>query len=77
MALAIIGSDNGMLPVRRQAIIRTNATILSIKPQGWFSEIVVKMQKFSFKEMHLNISSAEWRPFCLGLNVFNDHQVVI
>ena len=24
---------------------------------------------FSFKKMHLKISAAKWRPFCLGLNV--------
>ena len=27
------------------------------------------MQKFSFKKMHLNISSGKWRPFCLSFNV--------
>ena len=30
--LAIIGSDNGLSPGRRQAIIRTNAGILLIGP---------------------------------------------
>ena len=28
-----------------------------------------KILKFSFKEMHLKMSSAKWRPFCLGLKV--------
>ena len=28
-----------------------------------------QIQKFSFKEMRLQMSSAQWRPFCLGLNV--------
>ena len=45
--LAIIGSDNGLSPVQRQAIIWTNDAILWIRPQGtYFSEIVVKIQKF-------------------------------
>ena len=30
------GSDNGLPPGRRQAIIWTNADILSIKPQGTY-----------------------------------------
>ena len=55
-----IGLDNGLSPVRRQAIIWTNAYILSIRlyRQGtYFSEILFKSQKFSFKEMHLKMSS--------------------
>ena len=37
--LTIIGSDNGLSPGRRQAIIRTNAGILLIRPLGTnFSE---------------------------------------
>ena len=68
--LTIIGSDNGLSPVRRQAIIWTNAGILSIEPLGTnFSEILIRIQAFSFKKMHLKMSSAKWRPFCLGLNV--------
>ena len=67
-----IGSDNGLSPVRRQAIIWTNAAILSIRPQEtYFIEILFKIQKFSFKRMHLDMSSAKWRPFSLGLNVLN------
>ena len=33
-----------------------------------FSEILIEIHTFSFKEMHLKMS-AKWRPFCLGLNV--------
>ena len=67
--LTIIGSDNGLSPGRRQAIIWTNAGLLLIEPLGTnFSEISIGIQRFSFKEMHLNMSSAKWRPFCLGLN---------
>ena len=68
----IIGSDNGLSPGRRQAIIRTNAGILLIGPLGTnFSEILVEIRIFSFKKMGLKVSSAKWRPFCLGLNVLN------
>ena len=68
--LTIIGPDNGLSPGRRQAIIWTNAGILSIGPLGTnFSEILIEINTFSFKKMHLKMSSAKWRPFCLGLNV--------
>ena len=68
--LIIIGSDNGLSPGRRQAIIQTNAGKLLIGPLGTnFSEILIWIQTFSFKKMHLKMSSAKWRPFCLGLNV--------
>ena len=67
--LTIIGSDNGLSPGRRQAIIWTNAGILSIGPLGTnFSEILIAIQTFSFRKMHLKMSSAKWRLFCLGLN---------
>ena len=69
--LTIIGSDNGLLPGRRQAIIWTNTGILLIGPLGTnFIEILIGIQTFSFKKMHLKMSSAKWRPFCLGLNVY-------
>ena len=68
--LTIIGSDNGLSPGRRQAIIWNNAGLLLIEPLGTnFSEISIEIQTFLFKKMHLNMSSAKWRPFCLGLNV--------
>ena len=47
--LTIIGSDTGLLPDLCQAIIRTNAGILSIGPLGTnFSEILVKMYTVPF-----------------------------
>ena len=68
--LTIIGSDNGLSPGRRQAIIRTNAGILLIGTLGTnFSEILSEIHTFSFKKMHLKMSSGRWRPICLGLNV--------
>ena len=43
----IIGSDNGLSPVRRQDIIWTNAGILSIGPLGTnFSEILMEIKYF-------------------------------
>ena len=68
----IIGSDNGLSPCRRQAIIGTNAGILLIRPLGTnFSEILIEILIFSFKKMSLKVSSAKRRPFCLGFNVLN------
>ena len=68
--IIIIGSDDGLSPDRRQAIIWTNAGILLIGPWGTnFSEILIGIQTFSFKKMHMKMSSAKWRPFCLDLNV--------
>ena len=68
--LTIIGWDNGSLPGRRQAIIWTNAGILLIGPLGTnFSLILIEIHKFSFKKMHLKVSSAKWRLCCLGLNM--------
>ena len=63
-----IGSSNGLAPERRQAITWTNAEpvtwtnagLLSIGPLGTnFSEIWIKIQKFSFTKMHLKMSSAK------------------
>ena len=59
-----IGSDNGLSPIRRQAIIWTSAWLLSIEPLGTnFSEILTRIRKVSFTKMHLKISSAKRRPF--------------
>ena len=70
--LTIIGSDNGLSPGRRQAIILTNAGIFLIGPlRANFSEILIEIHTFSFNKMHLNMSSAKWRQFCLGLNVLS------
>ena len=67
---SIFGSDYGLSPGQRQAIIQTNAGILLIWPLGTnFSEILIEINTFSFKKMLLKMSSGKWRPFCLGLNV--------
>ena len=68
--LAITGSDNGLSPGRRQAIIWTIAGILLIGPMGTnFSEILIGIQTFSFKKMHFKMASAKWRPSCLALTI--------
>ena len=68
--LTTIGSVNGLSPGRRQAITWTNVGILLIWPLGTnFSKVLIKIPIFSFKKMHLKVSSVKWRPFCLGLNV--------
>ena len=67
--LTIIGSDNGLSPGRRQAIIWTNAGMLIIRTWGTnFSEILGEIHSFSFSKMHLKMSSAKSRLFGLGLN---------
>ena len=69
--LTSIGSDNGLSPGRRQAIIWTNAGMLLIRTLGTiFSELLNRNSHISpFTKMHLKMSSGKWRPFCLGLNV--------
>ena len=58
--LTIIGSDNGLSPGRRQAIIWTNTGILLIGSLGTnFSEILIKIYIFSFKKMHSKMSSGK------------------
>ena len=71
--LTIIGSDNGLSPERRQAIIWTNAGILLIGPLGKnLSEILIEIQTLSLKTFEnvvcemLLISS---RPPCVKLRI--------
>ena len=77
--IKIIGSDNGLSPGRRQAILWTNDGILLIEPiRTNFSEIWTEIHTF-FQKMRLKRSSAKWRPFCLpqcmdwiGFHLYND-----
>ena len=59
--LTINVSDNGLSPGWRQAIIWANAALLSIRHLGtnFFGEILIKIQIFSFMEMHLQMSSGK------------------
>ena len=68
--ITIIGSDNGLLPGRRQAIIWSNAGIFLIRTVGTnFCEILSKIHAFSLKKIHFKMSSAKWWQVWLGLNV--------
>ena len=58
---------NGLSPGRRQAIIWANVEILLIGTLGTnFIESLSNIYTFSFKKMHLKMSSAKWRQFCFG-----------
>ena len=58
--LTITGSDNGLSPGRRQAIIWTNDGILLIGPLGTnFSEILIEIHTFSFKKTYLKMLSVK------------------
>ena len=68
--LTIIGSDNGLLPGRRQTIIWTNAGILLIESlRTKFSEILIEIYAFLIQENAFE--NIVWRmaATCLGVNV--------
>ena len=68
--LVTIGTDNGLLPVQHQAITWTNADLQSVRPwRTYFNKILFETREFSFKEMHLKLSSAKRKPFYLRLNI--------
>ena len=71
--LTIICFDNGLSPRRCRAIIWTKAGILSIRTlETNFSEILSEIHIFSFAKIHLEMSFAKWRPFCIGINVWKN-----
>ena len=70
--LTKIGSDNGLWPGRRQAIIWTNDGILFIIAlRTNFNDILIEIHTFSFKKIPFKMSCEKWRPFCLGPTVLN------
>ena len=70
--LAIIRSNNGLLPGRSQAIIWIIAGILLIQILGPnLSRILSETHAFLFKKMHLKMLSTKWWAFCLCFNVLN------
>ena len=74
--IIIIGSESGLSPDWRQAIIQNNDGILLFGPLGRnFSEISVEIYSFSFENMPLK-ASGKWRPSCLGLNILSRPQCV-
>ena len=68
----ILGSGNGLLLVRHQAITWTKYGLLSI---GWlgtkFGEIKIIKVLFPSKTIHFKMLSAKWQPFRLGLIALN------
>ena len=76
--LIIIGSDNGLSPSRHQAISWTNGGILLIRNlETNLSEILSEIYTFSFKKIHLKMSSGICRPSCLGLNMLNSTKISV
>ena len=68
--LTITASGNGLSHGRHQAIIWTNDGILSIGYLGAnFSEILIEIYTFSFKKIHLKMSSKKRQPICFSLHV--------
>ena len=57
---AIIGSDNGLAPVWRQAIILTNHGLLIVL----LEQISLKFESKYNKKTHFKLSSMNSRPFC-------------
>ena len=68
--LTIIGSDNGLSPGRRHAIIGANAGMLLIGPLGTkYSGIFMGIDTFPFKKIHLKMSPGKCRSFCLSASM--------
>ena len=60
--------------ISRTALFCGLNILLDLKPHtrmANFNEIFIEIHTFSFKKIHFIMSSAEWRPFCLGLNVLS------
>ena len=66
--LSIIGSDNVLLPGRRQAIIWGKAAILLIETRNNFQWNLKRNSCIFLKNMHLKMS-AKWRSYYIGLDV--------
>ena len=70
--LTSIGSDNGLLPGRRQAINITNAGILLIRIWGEnFSKIFIEIIHFHSRKCIWKCRLRNCGNFCLGLNMLN------
>ena len=76
--LTTIGSDNGLSPGQRQTIIWANAGILLNRTlETNFNEISIEIHTFSFKKIHLKMSSGKWRPSCPGLNMLTGYSKTV
>ena len=68
--LTRIGSHNRLAPWPAPSHYLTQCwDIVNSNPRNWLRWILSKIHTSSFKKMHLKMSSAKWRQFCLGLNV--------
>ena len=68
--LTTIGSNNGLSPGRRLAIIWTIVWLLLVEPlRANFSEVVIEIHTFPLKKIQLEISSVKWHLFRTCLNV--------
>ena len=55
-----------------------SAGILSIGTLGTnFSEFLIEILKFSFKNMRLKVLSGKWQPFCLSPNVLSFYAISV
>ena len=74
---AIIGSGNGLSPIQHQAIIWISTELWLIgSSETTFSEILIKIQQFSFKKVYLKMLSAKWHPLCLDRNMLTLHMQI-
>ena len=53
--------SSAVVPIKAGCLFGTNGNLGTN-----FSEILIKIQNFSFTKMHLKILSAKWQPFCPG-----------
>ena len=71
ICVGVIDSDNGLLPGRRQAIIKTNAGTLLIGPLATnFKENLTQIGAFSFKNIHSKFSRCHymvWRTWVFNI----------
>ena len=62
--LTIIGSDNGLLPGRHQAIIWTNTGILLSGKENAFENVIYEMEASSSRPQCVHLFGCEARIFC-------------
>ena len=56
-----------LVACKAPAITWTNAALYPVGHSGtYFNEIIIKIHQSSFREMQMNMSAANCRPFCLG-----------
>ena len=68
--LTIIGSDNGLSPGQRQAIIWTNDRILSIRPLGIRNSYIF-IQEYAFEKVFCKMGVILSQPQCVNFIVSN------